>query len=132
MQVIRNLAEATQISNPVIRKLVEQRITDLGSEAFDTETLGYFLVVEQGDTPEAIERQLGFSILANRFTHIRYDQPGFTPSFEFIEEFADCFDMVFVISDDGRGVEVVISKDADPDLIAMCVLFSVIAPEGST
>jgi hypothetical protein len=132
MQVIRNLAGAEHIHNPAIRKFVEQRITDLGGEAFDTDALGHFLVVEPEDAPEAIERQLGFSVVANRFTHIRYDQAGFTPSFEFIEEFPDCFDMVIVLSDDGKGVEVVISKDADPDLIAMCVMFAVIAPEGST
>jgi hypothetical protein len=29
MQVIRNMAGTKQISNPAIRKLVEQRITDL-------------------------------------------------------------------------------------------------------
>ena len=132
MQVIRNLAEAAQVSSPAIRKLVEQRINDLGGEAFDTAELGFFLVIGLGDTPEAVERQLGFSIVANRFTQIRYDQPGFTPSFEFIEEFPEAFDLVFIFSDDGNGVEVFIAKDADPDLIAMCVMFAVTAEGDGT
>jgi len=132
MQVIRNLAEAAQVSSPAIRKLVEQRINDLGGEAFDTTELGYFLVVEPEDKSEAIESQLGFSIVANRFTQIRYDQEGFSPSFEFIEEFPECFDMVFVLSDDGNGVEVFIAKEADPDLIAMCVMFAVTAEGDGT
>ena len=45
MQIIRNLQSTYQISNPAIRALVQQRINDLGGEAFDTDTLGYFLVV---------------------------------------------------------------------------------------
>ena len=90
MIVVRNLQSTHQISNPEIRQLVQQRISDLGGEAFDTTTLGYFLVIEQGDTLDAVNTQLGFSILANRFTGIAYDQPGFSPSFEFVEEFPSC------------------------------------------
>ena len=116
-----DLAGTAQIANPAIRKLVEERVNDLGGEAFDAEALGYFLVIEPGDILEAIDAQLGFHILANRITGIRFDQPGFWPSFEFVEEFTACHDMVFIISDDGFGIEVFIPKDIDiPDLLAMC------------
>ncbi len=121
MQIIRDLASTAQISNPAIRQLVQQRIDELGGEAFDTTALGYLLVIQPGDTLDAIDTQLGFSSLANRVTGIRYEQPGFTPSFEFVEEFPSCYDMVFVLSDDGFGVEVFVPKDIGiPDLLAMC------------
>ena len=122
MQIIRDLASTTLIDNPAIRQLVQKRIKDLGGEAFDTTALGYLLVIQPGDTLDAIDTQLGFSILANRFTKIRFDQPGFSPSFEFVEEFPACYDMVFVVSDDGHGVEVFVPKaeGIPPDLRIMC------------
>lgn len=127
MQIIRDLQSTHQISNPAIRQLVQQRISDLGGEAFDSAALGYFLVIEPGDTLDAIGVELGFSILANRFTGIRYDQFGFAPSFEFVEEFPSCYDMVFIISDDGFGIELFIPKaeGVPPDLRIMCRVHAV-------
>lgn len=126
MQTIRDLAGTSQIRDPAIRQLVTHRINDLGGEAFDSAELGYFLVVESGDTLEALETQLGFSIVANRLTGIRYDQAGFTPSFELVEEFPSSYDMVFIISDDGFGVEVFVPKaeGVPPDLLVMCRTFA--------
>ena len=126
MQTIRDLTGTSQIRDPTIRQLVTQRINDLGGEAFDSAELGYFLVVESGDTLEALETQLGFSIVANRLTGIRYDQADFTPSFEFIEDFAGCYDMVFILSDDGYGVEVFVRKAEGVllDLLVMCRAFA--------
>ena len=122
MQVIRTPADASNINDPAIRRLVEQRIYDLGNEPFDLAELGYFIIVEAGDSIATIDAQLGFSILANRFNGIRFGQPGFVPSFEFVEEFSGCFEMVFVISDDGFGVEVFIPKTAgiDSELLELC------------
>ncbi len=122
MQIISDLTGASQICDGAIRELVQQRINDLGGEEFDSTELGYILVVEGGDTLDALEAQLGFSIVANRFTGIRYDQPGFTPSFEFIEDLGHCYDMVIVLSDSGYGVEILVPNKAvgDVDLLAMC------------
>ena len=127
MQIIRDLQSTYQISNPAIRALVQERINDLGGDAFDSAALGYCLVIEPGDTLDAIDTQLGFSILANRVTGISYDQPGFSPSFEFVEEFPSCYDMVFVLSDDGFGIEVFIPKaeGVPPDLRIMCRVHAV-------
>jgi hypothetical protein len=122
MIIVRDLSSIQQISNMEIMELVTQRMADLGGDAFDANALGYFLVVEISDAIEAINAQLGFDILCNRFTGIRYDQPGFTPSFEFVEEFPACYDIVFVLSDDGYGVEMFVQKanGVPPDLLAMC------------
>ena len=127
MQIIRDLASTEQIGNPEIRELVEQRITDLGGEAFDASTLGYFLVIEPWDALAAIDAQMSFSILANRSTGIRFDQPGFAPSFECVEGFPSCYDMVFIISDDGYGIEVFIPKTegVQRDLLTMCQRYAV-------
>lgn len=127
MIIVRDLSSIHHISNIAIRELVRQRIDDLGGDAFDTNTLGYFLAVESGDTLEVLSAQMGFDPLRNRYTGIRYDQAGFTPSFEFVEEFSTCFDAVFILSDDGFGVEWFVPKaqGVDPDLLAMCRTFAV-------
>lgn len=126
MHIIRN--DTTPITDAAIRQLVQQRISDL--EAFETGILGYFLIVEPGDTLNALNAQIGFSIIANRFTGIRFDRPGFTPSFEFIEDTGCCYDMVFILSDDGFGIEVFVPKTdgIDPDLIAMCIQYAIPKP----
>ncbi len=135
MHIVRNLQSTDQISNPAIKDFVRQRINDLGGDAFDTHAIGYFLVVEAADTIEVISATVGFNILHNRFTGIRFDATGFTPSFEFIEEFPSCFDMVFVLDDSGFGVEMFVCKgeglNADcvhPELLAMCRMYAYVAP----
>ena len=130
MHVVEDLQSTHPISNPAIRELVQQRINDLGGESFDSNELGYFLVVESSDTLEALSAQLGFDMLRNRFTGIRFNATGFTPSFEFIEEFPACYDMVFVLDDTGIGVEIFVPKEEgiDPDLIAMCRMYAYTAP----
>ena len=130
MIVVRDLLTIDQVSNPAIRELVQQRIKDLGGESFDSNELGYFLVVEAGDTIEAIQAQVGFNILHNRLTGVHFNATGLTPSFEFIEEFPACYDMVFVLDDTGIGVEIFVPKEEgiDPDLIAMCRMYAYTAP----
>lgn len=130
MIVVRNLQSTHQIRNPAIRELVKQRINDLGGDAFDATELGFFIVLETADTIEAISATVGFNILHNRFTGIRFDATGFTPSFEFIEEFPSCFDMVFVLDDSGFGVELFVCKGEgiDADLLAMCRMYAFTSP----
>ena len=122
MQIIRDLPSTQLINHPAISALVQQRIDDLGGDKFNTTELGYFLVIEPGDSIDAINTQVGFNILANRFTGIRYGQPGYTPSFEFIEEFSACYELVIILDDSGYGIDIFISKGTgvDPDLLAMC------------
>lgn len=130
MIVVRDLQSTQQISKPAIRELLQQRINDLGGEAFDSDALGYFVVIEPGDTIAAIHAQVGFNILHNRFSGIYFNVTGFTPSFEFIEEFPDCYDMVFVLDDSGIGIELFVLKEEgiDTELIAMCRTHAYPAP----
>lgn len=132
MIVVRDLSAVPRISNVAIRASVQQRFDDLGGAAFDSDALGYFLVVEAGDTLEAIHAQVGFDLLCNRFTGIRYDQAEFSPSFEFMEELPTCYDMVFILSDDGYGLEVLIPKTdgIDQDLLAMCQRYALKPQDG--
>ncbi len=127
MIVVRNLSEIHQISNIEIRELVQQRIDALHDDGFDIADLGCFLVVEPGDTIEAIDAQAGFPILSNRFTKACFGQPGFTPCFEILEEQPGLFAILFILSDDGAGVEVFVPKSegVSPELLAMCQRYAI-------
>ena len=122
--VVHDHSNIDQISNIAIKDLIRKRIDSLND--LDAGDLCNMLVVEGSDTLESLSAQLTFNILCNRLTGIRFDQEGFTPSFEFIEEFPSCFDMVFVLSDDGFGVELFVPKEKgiNSELIAMCRTFT--------
>ena len=136
MLIIRDLAATSTITDIELRTCIEKTIRSLSEDQpYDPDVLGYFLIVDPGDSLEQIETQLGFSILCNRFSGIRFDDAGFTPSWELIEAHAHWYELVFVLADDGFGIEVFIPKTAgvDPDLLAMCARYAIpatpVAPE---
>jgi hypothetical protein len=127
MQIIRDPASLSQVSDPAIRQLIQHRITTIASdEPYDATLHGYFLVLEDGDTMDAISRQLGFDILTNRWTGHRWDHPDYTPAFEFIEEHPSFYEALLIRDDSGYGIVLLIPMALGiPELIAMCSRFAV-------
>ncbi len=127
MQVITG--DIDKVADPELREFLHQRLRDI--EPYSLSELGYILLVEPGDPIEAIDKQLGFSILGNRWDGTRWGDPTFTPSWEVMEEHHGYFELVYVLSDDGSGVTVFLPKQgiAD-DLMAMLSHFAVPAQEG--
>ena len=68
------------------------------------------IVVEPGDTAEALEEESGCPILRNFFDDVRFGDPDFSPSFEALEEHAGCYEMVFILNDEGFGVAIFVPK----------------------
>ena len=105
MQIIRKPADA-DAADPELRQL----ISDTFARVADCpEILGFVLVVEAGDTLADLDAVLRFSILAGRH--------------EFIVEHAGYFELVYVLGQDGWGIEVLMPKieGINPDLLAMCI-----------
>ncbi len=103
MQIIRD--PATGISDPALGVLVDHVFATV---ADCPEILGFILIVEPGDTLPMLNTQLSFSILAG--------------CHEFIQEHAGYFELLYVLGQDGYGIEVFVPKNADlPELLAMCV-----------
>ncbi len=127
MQIIRDPADAINIADPELCALVQKTIAALSEDyPYDPDVLGYFLIVQHGDTLATINAQIGFDILANKWTGIRFDQPGYTQSFEILDEHAGYYEMVFLIDDSGFGIDVFIPKAIDiPELLAMCQRYAV-------
>lgn len=79
MQVITGDMDtiADAIADPEMRDLVQQRLLDI--EPHSLSELGAIIVVEPGDSIAAIDRQLGFHILGNRWDGTRWGAPAFAP-----------------------------------------------------
>lgn len=131
MLSIRNTAAmAHALDMPIdtdLKCLLRRRVDQLSEhDGYDLSQLAHFVVVQAGDCLCCVEAELGFSPLANFVDDARYNEPGFTPSFEWIEDHSGWFELVFVLSDDGFGVVLLVeeSEGVDPELLALCREYS--------
>ena len=83
-----------------------------------------FILVESFDSIEALEQSTGCPIITSWFSDAVYPHEDFAPSFEFIEEHHDFYEMVFVLTDDNTTVLIVPKSGSDPLLLTMCQEFS--------
>ena len=128
MLILRGPALVSSINDPAIRALVEQRFTEIqAGEPYDYDTHGYSIVVEPGDTVEALENETGYPILGSLFDDSRFGDPEYAPSFEALDEHASCYEMLFILNDEGFGITFFIPKAAgiDSDLLSLCSLYAV-------
>lgn len=108
-----------------LRKLLAAHVERLKEfDDYSLDQLVRFVVFEECDTVADLDAALGFPVMANRFDGCRYGEPGFSPSWEAIEEHMNWFEMVYVLSDDGFGVVVFVPKHADPELLQMLQQYS--------
>ena len=120
----------SRITDPDIRALVAYRYIQIcAGEAYDVDLHGYMIVVEPGDSVEALEEECSCPILHNLFDESRFGDPGYAPSFEHLEDHGGCYEMVFIMSDDGSGVSIFIPKSAgiDPELLSLCKVYATAA-----
>ena len=109
MHVLRDRKSIASVPDLHLRSLIERCVASLSDfDDCDLAELVTFIVVEPGDSLQAIDAALGFPILSRPF--------------ELLADHIDWYEMVFVLSDDGFGVEVFISKarEVDPRLLALC------------
>jgi hypothetical protein len=83
-----------------------------------------FVLVEPNDTIDALEAATGCPIITSWFSDAIYPHEDFAPSFEFIEEHHDFYEMVFVLTDDNTTVFIIPKEKVDPLLLTMCQEFS--------
>ena len=121
MITIRDTEPVTGITEPAIRQLIHQRIAEITQgEPYDADVYGEFVIVEAGDCITDIEAVAGCPL-------VPAGDADFAPSFEWLVEWPCCFEAVFIFSDDGYGIDLLIPKlsDMDADLLAMCRKYAV-------
>ncbi len=125
MHVIRTESDLQALEDPDLLELIRRRIADTAEYVDHFSELVFFVIVEPGDDITAVDASLGFSLLANRFDGIHFGAPGFAPSWDVLEEHTGFYELVYVLSDDGQGVTVFVTRAEGvlPDLLAMCRQF---------
>ena len=132
MLFIRGPDQASRIDDPDLRRLVERRYAEVCSdEPYDRDIHGEMIVVEAGDTLTSLEGQSGCPIASNPFDDSRFPDPDFVPVCEYLEEHSHCYEVMFLFSDDGAGINFFIPKSPgiDAEILALCARFAVPAPE---
>jgi hypothetical protein len=127
MLVLHGSTAVSSICDPGIRRLVEQRFTEIqAGEHYDYDLHGYSIVVEPGDTVEALEKESSCPILHDPFDGTRYGNPEFSPFYEALEEHPCCYEMVFILNDEGFGISLFIPKadGIDAVLLSMCARYA--------
>ena len=131
MLVLRDPSVASSIPDNDVRELVEQRFEDIcDGEEYEPELHGFMIVVEAGDSVEALEEESGCAILRSYIGNAHYGDSEFRPVFECLEEHDACYEMVFVPGDGDFGIVIFIPslEGIDPDLLAMCAAYAEPAP----
>ena len=64
--------------------------------------------------------------LINHYSRRRLGDPGFMPCFETLEEHATVYEMLFIQSDEGHALVILVPKTSgiDADLLAMCAQYA--------
>ncbi|WP_430417254.1 hypothetical protein [Parasphingorhabdus sp.] len=116
------------LSDNQLRALLTKRVDQLTNawEGIDLSDLTHFLIIQPGDTPADAENETGFSLLCNMVDGSCFGGPGFTPSWEWIENHGGLFEAVFILSDDGFGISLFVQDhpETDAELLAMCREFA--------
>lgn len=103
-----------------LKRLLIERRDQLGGEIKD---IARFMVVQPGDSMHAFEQKLGWSVFFTPEGQ-RFGEPDYYPGFEWLADHGHCFEMVFILTDDGYAHVVIIEQAAgvDPDLLKLCRL----------
>jgi hypothetical protein len=121
MLVLRDVKALFQADDPHLRRLLAARAQALLEEYggdYALRDLVTFVVLGPGDALESLDRQLGFETL--------------THPVELVEDHGAYYELVFVVSDDGYGVELFVPKDLhgiDEELLAYCAQHAIPARE---
>ena len=133
MLVIRHPDDIGLIDQYELRLLVSKRFEEL-TEAYTypVEDAGYFVVVQPGDTVEAIEKETIYPLLLGYFNDAAFGEEGFMTAFEWLVRHPGSYEGVFIFNDAGVGVDVIIPNQpgVDDRLLDMCA--SLATPEVET
>lgn len=127
MLLLRKPLDVLQVEDAYISALLTQRFQEITMDGYDYEELGFFVLVEPGDTVTDIEQTTGAWVTTSLFGDCRYGDPDFAPCFEFLEQHVGhCYELVEILNDAGYGIIVIIPEVAgiDEELMRFCLEYA--------
>ncbi len=108
------------VTDPELRKLLTDRVHDWTA----TGLLGltHLLIVEPGDTEEAIVDAIGFPPLVSPLDGLRFGADGFVTPWDWLERHSGFFELIFTVGNDGFAFVLLIENvdGVDPELLSLC------------
>jgi hypothetical protein len=92
----------------------------------DLGELVHFVIVEPGDQLATITAATGFPLTTNLVDGACLGDPDFEPSYEWLEDHGDFFELAYVLSDSGFGTVVFVPDDPgiEFDLHMLCLEYA--------
>ena len=118
-----SLSRALKLSIDLrLKQLLIERRDQLGG---DIAGGARFVIVQPGDSLQALEAELNFSVFQNPGDGTRLVDPDFTPGWEWIEDHGHCFELIFIMTDDGFAHVVIVQnvQGVDLALLKLCRLY---------
>src|SRR5688572_21800365 len=128
MILIRGPDQAGRIDDPDVRRLVERRFVEVcAGEPYDPEVHGEMIVAQPGDTIASLEEQGELALAGSPVDELFFPDPDFVSFCEVIEEHPGCYEMVFILSDDGFGVLIFVPDhpEIDRELLSLCRTYAI-------
>ena len=128
MIILRDPHQLTQVVQPDIKAFLRRRFHDICTpEPYDPDEHGFFILVEPGDTSEQIESDTGYSLLKSLFNGTVYGNPEFSPDFEYLEDHGSFCEAVFIFTDSGFAVVMIVPKEEgiDVGILELCAEFAI-------
>ena len=122
-------AASTRHADIALQHLLRRRIESLEDSGndFDLADLFNVIVIEAGDTAEALEEAIPHNFLTDWADRDWFD-PSFTPPWEVCEIHPRWFEITFILCDDGFGVVVYVPRQTCTDtvLLNLCERYGVL------
>jgi hypothetical protein len=107
-----------------LKRLLIERRNQLGFD-FELSEMARVVIIQAGDSLQALERELGYSFFVNPVDGSRFGEPDFTPGWEWIADHGYCWELVWIL-DDAFGHIVLIQNSPMQNrlLRALCLTYA--------
>lgn len=113
---------ASLCAKPDLKRLLTARIAGFQGDGYDLTKLTHILVIEPGDTEPDIIEEIGLSPLVNAIDGVRYGDPAFVPTWDWLSDLGGWFELILTVGNSGFAY-ILLIQDADgvdPALLALC------------
>jgi hypothetical protein len=117
-------APASSSIDPGLKRVLAARVADW--TAAGLLDLTHLLILEPGDTEQAILDEVALSRLVNRTDGRRFPEEGFVPPFQWLSDVGGHWELIQTVGNSGFAFCIFIpdAEGTDPELRALCRAFA--------
>lgn len=134
MLILTDRTGVQAVQDEAVQRFLNKRFAQLGDLIGDPEGSdagGQFIIVQPGDTAEAVEAAAGVPLLHGLFDDAEFGSDDYAPCFEWAADHGDLYEILFAHSDGGDFTAIVIPRQAegiDRQLLALAATYAIPEP----